>query len=220
MRKGGKMKNSSIVLAVVAAAIISGCATVDTQQIARSMYNVRETGVSEVDGTKYVRMKNIACSGDQVIRLDLYQDSRLARANQAILKVKVTGVHSIGGGKSLHFNIDGEFMDLETADQTTDMEEVFAAQYAPGYVGGGTYVAPAYSPAIRASTKRYPISEKIIEKIGKAKRVVVRVDLSGSYVEGLCSPRESGWTKENEWVRELTGTEGFRGFSEMTRTLD
>lgn len=144
----------------------------------------------------------------------------MAQTSNAILKVKVTGVHAIASGKSLHFNVDGEFLDLATADVTTEMEEVYAAQYAPGYVGGGTYVAPVYAPATRASTKRYSIPKQVIEKIGKAKRVVVKVDLGSSYAEGVCSPQETGWTKENEWFRELSGTEGFKGFSEMTRTLE
>jgi hypothetical protein len=214
-----KMKNQSLTVAFLGLAIISGCTS--TGEIARSMYNVREAGVSQFDGTKFVRMKNIACPGDraQDIRLDLYQDSRMAQTSTALLKVKVTGAHSIDSGKSLHFNIDGEFLDLATTDTTTEMEEVYPAQSTPGYAGGGTYVAPAYFPGLRASTKRYSVSQQTIEKIGRAKRVVVRVDLSSTFVEGVCSPSETGSTKDNELLRELSGTEGFKGFAEMTKTM-
>jgi hypothetical protein len=205
------MKNASIFLALVATAIISGCEVFDAQKIPRSMYNVRETGVSEFDGTKYVRMRNVECPGKGVnVLFDLYQDSRSVRVNQVVLKAKVTGIHSIRDGKSLHFNIDGEFMDFETRDHTTGMEELFPNQYG----------APSYAPGMHASTRQYLVPEASIEKVGKGKRVVVRVDLSDSYAEGRCSAgEEERWTKQNEWMKELAGTAGFRGFSEMTRTL-
>lgn len=200
-------------------AIVAGCVSIDTKQMAKEMYNVPETGKSEFDGTSYVRMKNIACSGDTIIRLDLYQDSKMALEKQALLKLKVTGVHSIGNGESLHFNIDGEKISLSTLDAITEMEEVYASQYAPGYVGGGTYVSSVYFPATRASTKRYPISEILIQKIANAKKVVVKAELSTTYVEGICSPLESEeWNKDNEWFKELSGTYGFKNFIELMKT--
>lgn len=203
------------ILALMIIIVLSGCETIDTMQMAKSMYNVEETGTSEFDGTQYIRMSNIGCSGEQIIRLDLYQDSRLAQHKQALLKAKVTGIHTIDGGKSLHFNIDGDFIALETIDNFTETEEVYPAQYTSGFVGGGTYIPPIYAPATVASTKRYTISEELIRKIAEANKVIVRVDLSRTYVEGLCSPQEYGWTKENEWFKELSGTAGFRRFIEM-----
>ena len=215
------MKTNSVFLAFVASSILFGCASADMERISRSMYNVKETGVSQFDGTKFVQMKNIACPGKQQgIFLDLYQNSHLAQENIAVLTVKVKGYNSIGSGKSLHFNIDGEFIDMGAVDATSEVEEVFPSLYAPGYAGGGVYVAPVYEPATMATTKRYTISEQAIDKIGHAKKVIVKVDLERTYAEGVCNPPKPEEIKGYEWARELSGTEGFKGFAEMTKTLN
>jgi hypothetical protein len=138
-----------------------------------------------------------------------------------LLTLKVTGYHSIADGKSLHFNIDGEIIDLRTIDSITEFEEVYHSIYQPGYIGTNYYIPSFYSSAVNASTKRYVINELLVHKIADANKVVMKVDLSRTYVEGVCSPQESdAWTKENEWLKEYTGTYGFKTFAEMMKSLD
>lgn len=186
-------------------------------EMARTMYNVAATGTSEFDGTKHASMRNVPCSNAM---FDLYQDSRLAQRQAVILKLKIVGAHSIGNDSSLHFNIDGDVLNFTTEDKITDFEEVFAAQYSPGYVGGGTYVAPFYGAATRASVKKYLITERDVERIAHAKKAVVRVDLQSSAIEGRCDPQEKD--AENKYkalAHELAGTTGFARFSDLIKTL-
>lgn len=194
-----------------------GCVTNSVEQIARSMYNIEEVGVSDFDGTKHVRVNNIPCTGAW---FDLYQDSKLSINKSVMLKIKVPGVNSIGDGKSLHFNLDGEILDFDTVDSVTGVEEVFSSQYSPGYVGGGTYVSPYYSPATRASTKQYLITEHNADQIARANKAVMRVDMKQSSVEGRCDPKEVGDGNYKSLARELSGTAGFARFIELIKTLD
>lgn len=196
----------------------SGCVSLDVKEFTKSRYNVPSSGVSEFDGTRFIRIENISCPGDErdtSIFFDIYQDSKQKEINISTLKLKLVGLHSIPTGESLHFNIDGDIISLKTRDITTDFEEIYESIYSPGYAGGGTYLSPIYVPATKASTKRYPISEDTIKRIGDADRVVVKVELSRSYFEGICSPQDHGWDESMEWFKKLSGTEGFKSFHEM-----
>lgn len=197
------------------------CVSLDTKEIVKSMYNVPETGASDFDGKKYVRMKNISCIKKDVgLLLDLYQDSKMAKNNIVILTLKVTGYHSIADGHSLHFNIDGEIIDLKTMDDITAVEEVYPSIYQPGYIGSDIYIPSVYSPAVQASTKRYVVTDTFVDKVANSKKVVMKADLARTYVEGICSPQESdAWNKDNEWLKEYSGTYGFRSFVELMKSL-
>lgn len=214
--------NKEIFFSLILTLMFTGCVSLDTKGIVKSMYNVPETGVSDFDGTKYIRMKNLSCIKKDVgLLLDLYQDTKMAKENIVILTLKVTGYHSIADGSSLHFNIDGEIINLKTMDNTTAIEEVYHSIYQPGYVGRDIYIPSVYSPAVQASTKRYVITDTFVDKVANSKKAVIKVDLARSYVEGICSPQESDvWDKNNEWLKEYTGTYGFKTFLGMMRSVN
>lgn len=214
--------NKGIFFSLILSLMFMGCVSLDTKGIVKSMYNVPETGVSDFDGTKYIRMKNISCIKKDVgLLLDLYQDTKMAKKNIVILTLKVTGYHSIADGSSLHFNIDGEIIDLKTMDNITAIEEVYHSIYQPGYIGRDIYIPSIYSPAVQASTKRYVITDTFVDKVANSKKVVMKVDLARTYVEGICSPQESdGWDKNNEWLKEYTGTYGFKTFLGMMKSVN
>jgi len=216
------MKMSKVVFhLLILSVLLISCTSLDTKEIVKSMYNVPETGMSEFDGSEYIRMKNISCIKDHGLLLDLYQDSKMAKKKLVILTLKVTGYHSISDGRSLHFNIDGEIIDLKTFDATTEVEEVYPSIYQPGFIGSGIYIPSFYSPAVHASTKRYVITEALVIRIANANRVVMKADLARTYIEGVCSPQASDeWTKEKEWLKEYSGTYGFKTFAEMMKSLD
>lgn len=212
--------NKAICYSLIMSLLFVGCVSLNTKEIVKSMYNVPETGASDFDGTKYIRMKNISCIKNVGLLLDLYQDSKMAKQNIVILTLKVTGYHSIADGSSLHFNIDGEIIDLKTMDNVTAFEEVYPSIYQPGYIGSNVYIPSFYSPGVQASTKRYVITNAFVDKIANSSKVIMKADLARTFVEGVCSPLESEtWNKDNEWLKEYSGTYGFKNFIEMMKLV-
>jgi len=137
------------------------------------------------------------------MRFDLYQNQHLARRNEAILKVKVSGIDSIADGESLLFNVDGKITGLRSIDMTTDWEKEF-------YTVEDSWLGSRHIEQ-RFSTKRYVISEQLIDRIASAERVVARVNLSREYVEGVLHPVKAGSAKDQELVNEMSGTTGLPG---------
>lgn len=207
-------------LTAAAAVALAGCATVDGEEIARGMYNIPETGMSEFDGSRYARVRNITCTGDSFIQLDLYQDSEMARAGSVLMTAKVPGIRNLAGGKSLRFNIDGEHVELATIDHSTATEEVMPAHYSAGFVGYGTYVPSSYSGAVHVSTRRYTAQESLVAQLATAEKAIVRVNLSRQYIEASCGPAAATSDESPAWFADISAPAGFARFTELTAELD
>lgn len=158
--------------------LLPGCMA-STATMVASMYSVSESGQSTFDGTRWIRVKSIWCDP---ITFDLYQDTNLSKVNMAALEINIGGTHSIQAGKSLHLNIDGTFTDLTTLEQSTNIETK------PGYYSSGAYSGMSfYLPSYNVSSKRYLVETSLLEKIAKAEKVVMRVDLARDYMDAVCT---------------------------------
>lgn len=163
---------------IVMLMLLPACAT-NTASMVASMYSVSEEGESDFDGTRWVRVKSIWCDP---ITFDLYQDTNLAKANLASLEINIGGAHSIQTGKSLHLNIDGEFADLNTLEQLTSVETKPGYYSSSAYSGMSFYLLPH-----NVSSKRYLVAMDLLERMEKAQKLVMRIDLARDYMDAKCT---------------------------------
>lgn len=110
--------------------------------------------------------------GSSGFKLAVFWRSTMAES-ELILDCVIKGTHSIASGKSLKFNVDGEIVALETIDELTDF--TFTSGYASGYT---------YSPGSTWSTKRYRVERATIDKILAGHKVIARINLAKTYIEG------------------------------------
>jgi len=169
------MKKFKLGVLLIFSIYFVGCATPDIPGYIRS-------SVSEFDGAKEIVMEPAwVCKESGFlncnIKLGLYRRSTMPE-NQIVLVAVVQDIKSFGEGKSLHFNIDGEIISFESIDTLTEFE-----------TKEGTYIpySGLYIPPTSWSAKRYLIDKNFLDKILKAQRVAVRIDLRRSYVEGIFS---------------------------------
>ena len=163
-----KFKLSRILTFTLLGFILNGCASMPGMP-----GNIIEN-VSSFDGSKELTMEP-AWLYDSSIKLSLYQNTKM-NDTDVVLTAIVKGAHSFSRGKSLHFNIDGEIVSYEPIDSTTDIET------SSGFYGSGMYIPPS-----NWSSKRYAINVDFIERLVSAERVIIKIDLSKSYVEGVFS---------------------------------
>lgn len=132
--------------------------------------------VSEFDGTTQIKMvpAQIDDSGTGV-RLGLFHNTKM-RPNSIVLTAVVSGVHRFSDGKSLHFNIDGDVVSYASIDSSTDFST------SSGFVGSGIYIPPS-----NWSSKDYLVDKDFVVRITQAERVIVKVDLKKTFVEGPLS---------------------------------
>lgn len=120
--------------------------------------------ISEFDGIKTIKMEP-GWIGSGPIKLGLVYSSNLPDS-LIIMPVLVRGINSFSNGKSLHFNIDGEFISIESS--------------------GKSFIE------IDWSSKNYPIKKSLIKKLIDGQRVWVKVDLIDEIVEGEFSSDAPG----------------------------
>jgi len=71
-----------------------GCAVLpDTEVTLRSVYNVASSGTSIFDGTKYVRVSNMTCTG--TVMFELYQDTAKSKAGVVLLMAGTKSIDNI-----------------------------------------------------------------------------------------------------------------------------
>ena len=148
------------------------------------------TNVSEFDGSNEIVMEPAwVCKestfGDCHIKLGLYWRSTMPQ-DKLILVAMTDGINAFSNGKSLYFNIDGEFVSFDSIDTLTEYD-ISEGTYMKGFIASGTYVPGIYIPPVNWSSQRYIVDKYFMEKILKAQRVAVRLDLRRGYVEGVFS---------------------------------
>ena len=84
----------------------------------KEMYNIPSSGSSQFDGTKYVRMSNMYCSGS--VLLELYQDTDKKKNGLVLLKAGSNSITNIGDGQSFHLKIDGETHSFKSIREITE----------------------------------------------------------------------------------------------------
>ncbi len=125
-----------------------------------------------------------------VIKFGLYKSSKMPK-DEVVLTVFVYGPYAFAPGESLRFNVDGAMVNLTPIDTYTDIDW---KQYE------GLY-----------TWKRYLITTAFLARLIDAERVVVRVDLLKTFVEGFFSKdganlARPGFRKFREEIRRLDGT--------------
>ena len=134
---------------------------------------------SKFDGSRQISIEP-AWVGNS-IKLTLFKNTKMP-VNDIILTVVVRGARLFAKGNSLHFNVDGKIVSFKSIDRLTDIKT------SSGFAGGGYYIPPS-----NWSSKAYVVGKSFIKRIIAANRVVVKIDLTKTYVEGVFS--KDGYTR-------------------------
>lgn len=126
---------------------------------------------SKFDNSKQMVMEP-AWVGSDPIKFGLFKNSNMPK-DIVVLDVIVKGVESFATGKSLHFNIDGQFYSFGSIDEMTDYE------VDPGWVSGYQSV-----PTTSWSSKRYIIKTDFLNQMINGEKVMVKVSLEKKFIEG------------------------------------
>lgn len=146
-----------------------GCAVIPMPGVPGYIYE----STSKFDGTKQLSMDPAWIDGG-AFKMGLSNTTRMTR-NEALLTIEVHGLHSFASGKSLHFNINGNFVSLASTGKTDyKTTEGHSSRY-------------GYFPARNWSLQKYWVTVDFLKKIIDAESVVIRVDLEREYVEGVFS---------------------------------
>ncbi len=129
---------------------------------------------SAFDGSKQLSMEP-AWLDDSIAKLSLLKSTKM-KGDKLVLTVIVKGTYTFRRFESLHFNVDGEIVSFKSIDSITNIET------SPGFSGSGFYFPPS-----NWSFKRYIITEDFLKHIISAERVVVKIELSKTFVEGVFS---------------------------------
>ena len=153
-------------------AFLQGCASpYDAESMVQEMYNTVETGESQFDGTKYIRVSHMMCQS--LVALELYQDSNQAEKGVVLVNAGTSSISNIDDGESLSFRVDDERFSFSSFDLTTDHERL----------------PFSYGATISFSHKSYIVDESLIRSIASSDFVVARIrKLNNTYVEGICTP--------------------------------
>ena len=108
------------------------------------------------------------------IGFELYHRSTMEQ-DKVVLVAYIEGAELFSRGKSLHFNIDGEFVHLSAIDKLTNIEI---------YVGLGDGYRVQYS---NYSSKRYEVDLAFLRSVVDAKNVSVKINLDRAFTEGVFS---------------------------------
>ena len=153
-------------------AFLQGCASpYDAESMVQEMYNTVDTGESQFDGTKYIRVSHMMCQNS--VALELYQDSNQAEKGVVLVNAGTSSISNIDDGESLFLRVDEKRFSFSSFDLTTDHERL---QF-------------AYGATIPFSHKSYIVDESLIRSIASSDFVVARIrKLNNTYVEGICTP--------------------------------
>ena len=160
-----------LLLTILFLLALQGCVSMpDLETSLDNMYNVESSGSSKFDGSKYIRMSNMACS---TVAFELYQDTAKSKNGIVLLNAGSTHITNIGKGKALLIKLDGELYEFESKDITTE--------YDSNYVG--------YGIKRRFSNKTFVVPENFVRKAAASKEFLVKVHLlNNKFIEGNCSP--------------------------------
>jgi len=139
-----------------------------------------QESISPFDGAREISLEpSLVCQEKSTetcfIRLGLFKRSTM-RPDSVILVVVVNGTKPIAGGKSLHFNVDGEVSAFESIDRKT--------RYGIGK-GPHTSGTELCGPSGSCSARRYLVTRDFLKKLMQADKTAVRVDLAGGYLGGV-----------------------------------
>lgn len=192
----------------------AGCAVLpDTETMMRGMYNVASSGTSNFDGTKYIRVNNMSCTG--TVMFALYQDTAKSKAGVVLLMAGTKSIDNIGSGESLSIKADGKTHSFSSNDAITEHESIS--------VGHGV--------TMRFSHKTYIVPETLVREVGASRVFLGRVRLlNNRYIEGKCSSLTLAEAKEEnkQLGLELTQKQldtgnkfaAVNGFREFVRMMD
>lgn len=169
-------------LAVLFIFLITGCMTGMPGHI-----NVKQSMFDDATETSMDGAWICKSSFDCPFKMALYKRSTMGE-DQVIIEAIVRGTHSLSRGSSLHFNVDGEIISFKSIDTLTDFDTTEGV-YMPGQVyptktGGYVYTGSFSIPPTNWSSKRYLTDKAFLKKIIKAEKVIIKVDLGKTYVEG------------------------------------
>lgn len=152
----------------------SGCISAPAPEVTSYIHVTK----SEFDNATEISMEPAVLSDSPTeIKLHLFRRSTMP-IDQIILTVIVDGAHYISSGESLHLNIDDTLISFRSIDDLPDMKTTPGSYYSDM----GIYMPPAYW-----SSKRYVIDRTFLKRMIDAEKVVVRVDLRTTYIEGVFS---------------------------------
>lgn len=126
------------------------------------------TTESKFDGAKEAVMEPAWVDTSGSIKLGLFKNTKMKPA-EYIMRVVVSGAHNFERGKNLHVKVDDKVYSFESPDSMTNHQ----------LDSGSAYVA-----ATSWSSKTYVVTESLLNDMLNGKSVVVKVDLTDSYVEG------------------------------------
>jgi hypothetical protein len=179
------MRSLRLIAATVTVLLLVACA-ISGPGVPGHIYE----STSKFDNSREITMEPAWLSDSAPgIKLRLFKSTRMPK-DQVVMDTIVAGAHSFARGKSLHFNIDGDIVSFSSIDELTDIET------SPGFAGGGYYIPPS-----NWSSKRYLVTMDFLKRIIAAERVIVKVDLRKTYVEGVFST--DGFTTARPAFREF-----------------
>lgn len=196
--------------------VMLGCVPMpDIESSMSGMYNVPSHGVSQFDGTKYVRVTNMRCGS---VMFELYQDTPKSKAGIVLLKAGSVSIDNIGEGKSLLIKLDGKVYSFESNDSMTEHESI-----PTGPVG--------YRTTMAYSHKSYVVPEAVVREAAASGVFLAKMYLlNNTFIEGQCSPVTMEQAKESS---SDTGIEikqehldignkfsAINGFREFVRMMD
>lgn len=168
----GAMK---FILPLLLLAALAGCT---------SQGKISET-VSKFDGTREVTMRRINLKH---IELGAYWNTKMKK-EEILLVIGRRRSPIIKAGESLHFRIDGEFVNLVAVDEAAAIR----FHYRPFAFGGGT-----------RNERRYLASFKLIQRLIASKEIVARLDLAGG--DSVESQMESNRVDLREQLKKFIAT--------------
>lgn len=182
---------------------LAGC--VSLPDTLHNMYNVPSSGMSQFDGTKYIRLSNILCLNS--VMFELYQDTHKAKKGLVLLKAGSTSITNIGKGESLLFKVDGETYSFKSHSAVTEHDTLLF------------------------SHKSYLVPEEFVRKAASSNILLTKMYLlNNSFIEGKCSPvtlqeaRELNKTLDIKITQEHVDTgnsvAAIYGFREFVKMMD
>lgn len=148
---------------------------------------------SKFDNTRYLTMEPAWLAETSTVKMSLFKNSKMPDS-LVVLTVVLKGVHHISDEKSLLFNVDGQFFEFSSIDETTKYE-----------YDEGVYSSYNYAPSTNWSSKRYPITTWFLNKINNAQDVRVKILLETEFLEArFSSDFQNARSSFREFYKKLT----------------
>lgn len=172
--------NKNILLSFLVFAL-NGCATLDDlDRIQENMYNYAQSGISEFDNTKFIRVSRMVCSNS--VMFELYQDTNKHKKGIVLLNAGSKSITNIGNGKSLLVKLDGKLYSFESTDPLTEHDTIRLG----------------YGIDMQFSHKTYIVPESFVKEAANSNNFLVKMHLlNNEYIEGKCSELTLKETQDN-----------------------